>query len=102
MSYKLRDWSVSRQRYWGSPIPVYYDVPDDQVAFYAYQDATRKHKDGLPTLTRQVIQVIVKDKNSDQFAWITWKSDGDTSGFFGGVEPGESYQEAIRRELREE
>lgn len=102
VSYKLRDWSVSRQRYWGSPIPVYYDVPDDQVAFYAYQDAAKKHKDGEPTLTRQVIQVIVKDKNSDQYAWIEWKSDGDTSGFFGGIEEGEDMHEAIKRELREE
>ena len=45
ITYKLRDWLFSRQRYWGEPFPIVYDeagrphaLPDEQLPADAARD----------------------------------------------------------------
>jgi leucyl-tRNA synthetase len=57
VNFKLRDWGISRQRYWGTPIPVVYcdrcgirAVPEKDLPVILPEDVTFSGKGGSPLL----------------------------------------------------
>ncbi len=74
VNFRLRDWGISRQRYWGTPIPMFYcescglvPVPENQLPVLLPEDVPFTGKGGSPL------------KESPSFAKATCPTCGGTA-----------------------
>mgnify|MGYP002470952815 CR=1 FL=1 len=76
VTYKMRDWLISRQRYWGCPIPVAYDkdgnvhpIPEDQLPVIHPEVKDYQPDDsGRSPLAKAEdwLKVTLKDENGEE------------------------------------
>lgn len=72
VTYRLKDWLISRQRYWGTPIPIYYDdngtphpVPEDELPVKLPDDVT--FGQGNPLETSETFKYYTDPKTGKKY-----------------------------------
>ena len=84
VTYRLRDWLISRQRYWGAPIPIVYDpdgkphpIPEEHLPWTLPEDV-----DFTPDGTAPLARSEALKKRTEEIFGEGWTPEVDTMDTF--------------------